>query len=233
MKKLLGILLLLFMPYLSIKADSCGHYGKIKGNLSNSDEYYNNSYAVEKNGDFLYVYINDLKWYIPELTSCPEEVYILEDSDRNKKFYFDTQTDYQILLKRGLDDPTNQNNNQLIPGKKYDNIKTCQGQPYEYIQECGCMPSALTDLTSALYSLLKIAAPTLLLIIGGFDMIKAMTAQDDKSIKKAEQKLVQKFIAAAAVFLVFTVVEFLVSLISVDTKTTWKCVEYILSGYNV
>ena len=38
------------------------------------------------------------------------------------------------------------------------------------------MPAVLTDLTSRIYSLIKIAVPTLLLIVGGFGLIKAMFA---------------------------------------------------------
>ena len=88
------------------------------------------------------------------------------------------------------------------------------------------MPAVLTDLTSRIYSLIKSAAPTLLLIVGGFDLIKAMSAQDEKAIGKARQKLVKKFIAAAAVFLIFTIVQFLVS-----TLAGGSDVDYILNGY--
>ena len=121
----------------------------------------------------------------------------------------------------------------LNPSDKYKDIETCNDTMYEYIAECGCIPSALADLTSNLYFLLKIIAPAILLIIGGFDLVKATTAQDEKAIKQAQQKLVNKFIAAAAVFLVFTVVQFLVSILSNDSANTMTCLGYLLNGYNV
>ena len=120
---------------------------------------------------------------------------------------------------------------ELQPSDKYKNITACRDTTYEYIKECACMPAALTDLTSRIYSLIKIAAPALLLIVGGFDLIKAMSAQDEKAIGKARQKLVKKFIAAAAVFLIFTVVQFLVSTLAGGSENTLKCVDYILNGY--
>ncbi len=114
---------------------------------------------------------------------------------------------------------------------KYKDIISCRQTDYNYISECGCMPAALTDLTSRLYMLIKIAAPALLLIIGGFDLVKAMSAQDESAINKARQKLVKKFIAAAAVFLIFTLVQFIVSTLANDSRTTMTCVDYLLNGY--
>jgi hypothetical protein len=114
---------------------------------------------------------------------------------------------------------------------KYDDIVSCRDADYKYIKECGCMPASLTDLTSRLYMLIKIAAPALLLVIGGFDLIKAMSAQDESAINKARQKLVKKFIAAAAVFLIFTLIQFIVSTFANNVSDTMKCLDYILNGY--
>ena len=128
-----------------------------------------------------------------------------------------------------------QESNPLQPGNKYDNIETCDSSTYKYISGCGCMPVALTDLTSRLYFWLKIAAPALLLIVGAFDLIKAMSAQDEKGVKTAEMKLVKKFVAAVAVFLMMTLVQFLVTVLSngnkAEANTTIKCLDYILTGY--
>ncbi len=114
---------------------------------------------------------------------------------------------------------------------KYKDIVSCRDADYKYIKECGCMPASLTDLTSRLYMLIKIAAPALLLVIGGFDLIKAMSAQDESAINKARQKLIKKFIAAAAVFLIFTLIQFLVSTFANNVSDTMKCLDYILNGY--
>ena len=97
------------------------------------------------------------------------------------------------------------------------------------------MPTALTDITSNIYGLLKIVAPALLVIVGGFDLIKSMSSEDEGAIKKAQQKLVKKLIAAAAVFLLFVLVQFLVTLIanSTDGSNITTCLDYLLNGYNV
>ena len=114
----------------------------------------------------------------------------------------------------------------------YDNVEVCDDKTYSYIRGCGCMPASLTDLTSRMYLLLKIAAPALLLIIGGFEMVKAMTAADESAIKKAQQKLIKKVVAAAAVFVLLTAIQLLASVLGADTDAM-QCLDYLLNGYNV
>ena len=217
----------------------------------NEDE---NKYKINNNK--IYDYINDsdengseismilengrLRDDIVGFSACPIGIRILYDSGPSSVYtqinliscqdYLDDLDKCYSFKKKLVITPGS--NSEIKPGTGYNEVKTCQGQPYEYIEDCGCMPSALTDLTSLLYSLLKIAAPALLLIIGGFELVKAMTAKDENAIKKAQQKLIQKFVAAAAVFLIFTVVEFLVSIIAKDATSIWTCVKYILEGYN-
>ena len=205
---------------------SCGTYGGIEGYYIDNN---NNSYSFYFNGIFV---------YSSSTSECPSNIYYVENTgytrpeDNVPKYSYTTAKPNNGIIRTTY---TKDSNQEIIikPGTKYDGVKTCQGQPYEYIEECGCMPSALTDLTSGIYNLLKIAAPALLLIIGGFELVKAMTAQDENAIKKAQQKLIQKFVAAAAVFLIFTVVEFLVSIIANDATSIWTCVKYILEGYDV
>ena len=121
----------------------------------------------------------------------------------------------------------------LEPSGKYEGIISCRDSGYKYIKECGCMPSALADLISNLFMIIKIAAPALLLIVGGFSLVKAMSSQDEAGIKKEQQKLIKKFIAAAAIFLIFTLVQFLVTTLAKNSGDIIKCVDYLLNGYNV
>ena len=120
------------------------------------------------------------------------------------------------------------------PGNKYRNLEGCLLTDYNVIPQCGCMPSSVADITSRLYSLIKIVAPALLIIVGGFDLIKAMSAQDEKAVKSAQQKLVRKFVAAAAVYLLLTIVQLLVGLLVGDNATNaMQCLDWLLNGYNV
>ena len=64
-------------------------------------------------------------------------------------------------------------------------------------------------------------------------MAKAIATQDESAIEKAKKKLVNKFIAAAAIFLVLTVIEFVVGLLAKDATSTMKCINILLDGYKI
>ena len=223
MKKILFliILLTLFFP-IYVEADTnCGEYTVSNGSWPTWCYGGGPASGSIVNGNFILGgYLN-----LGSVTSCPEIIYI-NDPTKN------VADSCEISLSAGSKQFGSATRvHKLEPSDKYKNITACRDTTYEYIKECACMPAALTDLTNRIYSLIKIAAPALLLIVGGFDLIKAMSAQDEKAIGKARQKLVKKFIAAAAVFLIFTIVQFLVSTLTGGSENTLKCVDYILNGY--
>jgi len=117
------------------------------------------------------------------------------------------------------------------PNDKYSGIETCSDVDIKRIKACGCIPAEIADITSKIYFILRIVGPVLLLILGGFDMAKAIATQDENAIEKAKKKLVNKFIAAAAIFLVLTVIEFVVGLLAKDATSTMKCIDILLNGY--
>ena len=61
---------------------------------------------------------------------------------------------------------------------------------------------------------IKIVVPIILIIVGMIDLAKAVSAKDEGEIKKAQQALVKKAIAAVLVFLVVTIVSILMGLVS-------------------
>ena len=64
---------------------------------------------------------------------------------------------------------------------------------------------------------IQIGVPIILFFVGMLDFAKAVTEKDDDAIKKAEKKLINRSIAAACVFLVFTIVGVLMTLIGDDS----------------
>lgn len=66
---------------------------------------------------------------------------------------------------------------------------------------------------------IKIVVPILLILSGMIQMTKAVMAGKDDDIKKATTGLIWKIIAAVCVFLVLTLVTFLMSIIGSDS---WK-----------
>lgn len=68
-----------------------------------------------------------------------------------------------------------------------------------------------------------IAVPIVLIILGSFDLFKAVTAGKDEDIKKKQQTLIKRIIAGVIVFLVPTIVTVLMNLIGAeDWKVCWN-----------
>ena len=122
----------------------------------------------------------------------------------------------------------------VTPGQendRYSDVETCTDVDVNHIKACGCIPAEVADITSKVYFILRLIGPIILLIIGGFEMAKAVAAQDESAIEKAKKKLVNKFIAAAAIFLVLTIIKFAVSLVADDISGVYKCIDILLDGY--
>lgn len=72
---------------------------------------------------------------------------------------------------------------------------------------------------------IKIVVPIMLILFGMLQMATAVMSNDDKKIKEAQKGLINKIIAAVIVFLIFTLVTFLMSIIGDDEwKSCMNCV---------
>ena len=116
----------------------------------------------------------------------------------------------------------------------YDEIESCDENSNDYIVACACMPAAVADITSFIYGFLKIGGPVLLIILGAVDLGKAIVATDESGIQKAKKKLVNKFVAAASIFLVFSIVQMIVSIVGGGDyvqQVEGNCLYYLLNGF--
>ena len=83
----------------------------------------------------------------------------------------------------------------------------------EYVAcgESGGIPAPVPQLTSALYTILIIATPIALVIFSIVALVKAITSGSQDDIKKAQSKVIKKFIAAALVFFIAGMVQFVIT----------------------
>ncbi len=88
----------------------------------------------------------------------------------------------------------------------------------------------IVGIIRLVYNAIKIGVPIILIIVGMFDMGKAITQQKEDEIKKAQSLLVKKAIAALIVFLMFAFVQLVVSLVASDKDSVISCVDNILNG---
>ena len=77
---------------------------------------------------------------------------------------------------------------------------------------------------------IQIAVPVILVVIGMIDLTKAVLAQKEDEIKKAQMTFVKRLIAGALVFFVFVIVKMLISFVADDSKNIMNCVNCFING---
>ena len=84
-----------------------------------------------------------------------------------------------------------------------------------WLSGCGnvCIPADLAKLTTLIYNAIKVIVPITLIFIGMFDMAKAITSKSEDEIKKAQQLLVKKAVMGALVFVLFSAIILLLSIL--------------------
>lgn len=86
--------------------------------------------------------------------------------------------------------------------------------------------ASLNGVIAIVATILKIiqwVVPVILIVLGTFDLVKAVMAGKEDDIKKNQKVLIKRVIAAVIVFLVPTIVSILMGLIGNDDwKDCWK-----------
>lgn len=78
----------------------------------------------------------------------------------------------------------------------------------------------IINIVHLIYLFIQIAVPIVLVIFGMMDLFKAVIAQKEDEIKKGQQMFIKRLIAAIIVFLVFALVNVVISLVSNDESVT-------------
>ena len=86
---------------------------------------------------------------------------------------------------------------------------------------CGDLGPVIKVLYNVV-NLIRFFVPILLILFGSLDLAKAVIAGKEEEMKKSQSALIKRFIYAAAVFFIVTLVIFVTGFIEVDGATTWK-----------
>ena len=94
-----------------------------------------------------------------------------------------------------------------------------------------CSPPEMETIfkfINGVLTIIQIVVPIILIIVGAFDLAKAVMGNDEKEIKAATQKLIKRAIAAVAVFFISAMVTIVVDQVaksddeSNTTISSWK-----------
>ena len=75
------------------------------------------------------------------------------------------------------------------------------------ILACTSNLGTIVKFIKSVLTLIQIVVPIILIIVGAFDLAKAVMGSDEKEIKAATQKLIKRAIAAVGVFFLSTAVQ--------------------------
>ena len=92
------------------------------------------------------------------------------------------------------------------------------------------MDRMVPDIIHLVVNLVKIGIPVLLIIFGMLDLGKAVMAQKEDEIKKAQQMFVKRLLSAALVFFVVVIVQVVFNLVAKDEKNVWNCISCFING---
>lgn len=93
-------------------------------------------------------------------------------------------------------------------------------------------PGQIPYLVSVIYNILKIGVPILLVILGMIDFGKSVVAKDQEAMKASQQAFIRRLIAAAIVFVVLLLVQFLIKLVTPEDEkeSLTDCMNCFLNG---
>lgn len=93
------------------------------------------------------------------------------------------------------------------------------------------IPARIPELTSMVVTIIQVAVPVVLIIMGMVDLFKGITAQKDDEIKKGQQTFVKRLIVAALIFFIVVIVKFIVSVVSqVSSVSIVECIDCFVSN---
>jgi len=93
----------------------------------------------------------------------------------------------------------------------------------------GGLPSKIAYLIHVVILAIQIVVPLLLIIWGMLDLGKAVVAQKEDEIKKGQQMLMKRAIAAVLVFFVVTIATIVIKFVADDSDTVVGCLDSIIS----
>ena len=75
-------------------------------------------------------------------------------------------------------------------------------------------------LLQKLLNYIKILGPSIAIVLGSLDFIKAIVSSDEENMKKTQKRFVNRLIAAALLFFIHLIVELLLGLFGFTTNVT-------------
>ena len=81
------------------------------------------------------------------------------------------------------------------------------------------IPSKVPELTSLIVTIIQIAVPIVLILMGSIDLFKGITAGKEDEMKKGQQLFIKRLVVGAIIFFIVVIAKFLISIVA-DTNVS-------------
>ena len=100
---------------------------------------------------------------------------------------------------------------------------------------CGnvtAIPKKIPKITSDIVTVIEIAIPVILVIIGSIDLAKGIIAAKDDEIKKGQRIFIKRLITGALAFFIIVIVKFIISIVAdnVTSANISKCISCFIDN---
>ena len=93
------------------------------------------------------------------------------------------------------------------------------------------IPNAIPKVLSIAYTIIQIAVPVILVVMGTLDLFKGISAQKEDEMKKGQQMFIKRLIAAALIFFVFVIVKVIISFVADESSVAiMECAECFINN---
>lgn len=93
------------------------------------------------------------------------------------------------------------------------------------------IPAIIPKVVSIAYTMIQVAVPIVLVIMGSLDLFRGISAQKEDEIKKGQQMFVKRLIVAALVFFVFVIVKLVISFVADGTgDSIMRCAQCFIEN---
>lgn len=94
------------------------------------------------------------------------------------------------------------------------------------------IPRKIPELTNDIITIVQVAVPIILVILGSIDLLKGVVAQKEDEIKKGKSILIKRIITAAIIFFIVVAVKLIVSVAADATSSNniVECIDCFISG---
>lgn len=93
------------------------------------------------------------------------------------------------------------------------------------------IPEKIPELTNLFITIVQVAVPVILVIMGMMDLVKGITAQKEDEVKKGQQMFIKRLIVGGLIFFIVVIAKLVVSIIAGDnTGNIVSCIDCFLNN---